>query len=397
MQASTLINSLNQFIDSQANSLVAIRRHLHQHPELSGREFETTEFIAGKLREMGVPYRLGPDNRGLVVDLGNPEPTRRLAIRADLDAIPVHDAKQVDYRSSIDSVMHACGHDAHSTILLGVIESLSRIFSETQPEYAVRAIFQPEEETATGARRMINFGVLDGVDAILGAHVDPKRAVGTVALRSGVVTAHCTEVFVEVIGQGGHAARPHDTIDPIETTILFVSACNSINPRAVDALHPFVLSFTCIHGGQEPNIIPDRVEIKGTLRTVSEESRKIVIENIHRIAQGMAAATGAQIKVEFGTVVPSVIANSELTRLAQDSCIKLLGQENVIEMYQGSMGGEDFAFYSKAVPAAFLRMGCAGANTGHLPLHNSGFDIDERVLPLGVKALTTIALDYFSQ
>ncbi len=397
MQASTLINSLNQFIDSQANSLVAIRRHLHQHPELSGREFETTEFIAGKLREMGVPCRLGPDNRGLVVDLGHPEPTRRLAIRADLDAIPVQDAKQVDYRSSIDSVMHACGHDAHATILLGVIESLSHIFSETQPEYAVRAIFQPEEETATGARRMIEFGALDGVDAILGAHVDPKRAVGTVALRSGVVTAHCTEVFVEVIGQGGHAARPHDTIDPIETTILFVSACNSINPRAVDALHPFVLSFTCIHGGQEPNIIPDRVEIKGTLRTVSEESRKIVIENIHRIAQGMAAATGAQIKVEFGTVVPSVIANSELTRLAQDSCIKLLGQENVIEMYQGSMGGEDFAFYSKAVPAAFLRMGCAGANTGHLPLHNSGFDIDERVLPLGVKALTTIALDYFSQ
>ena len=375
--------------------MIQIRRYLHQHPELSGSEFKTTKFLAQKLEKMDLTYRLGPEDRGLIVDLGNPNPNRRLAIRADIDAIPVQDSKDVEYRSQVESVMHACGHDAHSTILLGVVNSLQQVFEKTKPEYGVRAIFQPEEETALGAKRMIESGVLDGVDAIIGAHVDPKRRVGTVGIRSGVVTAHCTEVHVEIIGRGGHAARPHETIDPIAAAVQFISACNALVPRSVNALHPFVLSFTCINGGERSNVIPDKVIVKGTLRTLTEDARVRVFERVNKIAEGIATMTEAQIKVDFGLIVPSVIADADMTTLARRSCEKLLGHEKVAEIQQASMGGEDFAFYSNNLPAAFVRLGSAGPNTGSLPLHNSGFDIDETVLPLGAKIMSAIALEYF--
>ena len=375
--------------------MIQTRRYLHAHPELSGSEFETTQFLVDKLRELDVQFRIGPDDRGIIVDLGNPEAKRRLAIRADIDAIPVHDSKTVDYRSKVDSVMHACGHDAHSTILLGVVVSLHEFLAVHQPDIAVRAIFQPEEETAQGAKRMIEFGALENVQAIIGAHVDPRRAVGTVGIRPGVVTAYCTEVIVQFSGRGGHAARPHETIDPVAAAAQFVTQCNATIPRNVDALDPFVLTFTCINGGQTSNVIPDEVEIKGTLRTLSEESRQRVFSKVKEIGEGIAHASGVSVDVDFGLIVPSVIADLELTRLAERTCKKLLGESNVSHIEKPSMGGEDFAFYSTDLPAAFIRLGCAGPTTGSIPLHNSGFDIDERVLAIGAKIMASIAVDYF--
>ena len=387
---------LNQYVDANADQLVNLRRHLHRHPELSGHEFATTRFLAEKLDALGLSFRIGPEERGLVVDLGPADASRRLAMRADIDAIPVDDTKNVDYRSSVANVMHACGHDAHSTILIGALGSLKKWFDSEPRDFAIRAIFQPEEETARGAQRLIEWGALDGVDAIIGAHVDPSRQVGTIGLRSGAVSAHCDEIFVEIEGKGGHAARPHQTIDPIAAAVQFVNSCYGEVPRAINSQQPVVLSFASIQGGERSNVIPDMVRMCGTLRSLDSAARQKTIDTVNRIASGVAMATGAQIHVRFGLMVPAVVADVQLTEMVRKAAINLLGIESVSEIPHASMGGEDFAFYCQQIPAAFIRLGSAGDLTGDLPLHNSGFDIDERVLTLGAKVFAHSVVDYFS-
>ena len=377
--------------------LVAIRRHLHRNPELSGREFNTTRFLAAELESLGIPYSLGPENRGLVVDLGNPNAERRLAIRADIDAIAVSDVKQVEYRSLVDSVMHACGHDAHSSILLGTVKALHKYIDVQPTEHAIRAIFQPEEETATGAQRMIQFGVLEGVTSIIAAHVDPSRPVGKIALRPGVVTAHCNEISIDIIGKGGHAARPHETVDPIELAVEFISACYEAVPRYEQSEHPVVLSFTAIQGGEQSNVIPEKVRLLGTMRSLEQTTRERAIAKVHEFAKELGEEKGAEIQVNFGLVVPSVLADESLTGFVREVGSDVLGAENVLEIPEPSMGGEDFAFYSQQLPASLVRLGCRGEKTGGLPLHNSGFDIDEGVLPVGMQVMTSVATRFLNQ
>lgn len=391
-----LNKTLCQVVDNLESELVDLRRHLHRYPELSGQEFETTRFLAEQLDGLGVPYRLGPEQRGLVVDFGPAQPRRRLALRADIDAIPVQDSKNVDYRSRVANVMHACGHDAHSTILLGALRALHQWFQQEQPNFGVRAIFQPEEETATGARRMIEWGVLDGVNAIFGLHVDPDRPLGTIGLKNGPVTAHCDEVLVEVRGKGGHAARPHETIDPIAAAVQLISASYVGIPRAVNSHESVVFSFGSIMGGEVSNVIPDRVSLMGTLRTLDAQARQAAIDVVRRGAEGVMVSTGTEIHLDFGTIVPSVVADRHLTDLIRQSSEELLGSRNVQEIPRASMGGEDFAFYCQTLPAAFIRLGCAGRQRGNLPLHNSGFDIDEGALAIGSKILALAAVHYFN-
>ncbi len=389
------MNAVSDFIQRYAQSAVDVRRHLHQRPELSGKEFETTQFLARQLSAAGIPFQWGPEKRGLVVDLGNPDATQRLGLRADMDALAIKDGKSATYRSQVDSVMHACGHDAHSAILLATIKTLHQMFEINPPEHAIRAIFQPEEETATGALRMIEFGVLDNVTAIVAAHVDPLRAVGDIGIRSGVVTAHCDEIFVEVRGRSGHAARPAETVDPIEITANFISNCYTAVPRYTDSARLVVLSFTAVHGGQQHNVIPDQVNILGTMRSLNSSARENAIARIHETAEEMEGATGAKIDVRFGMEVPSVMADIKTTQVVQAICQRLLGSNHVQDIPLPSMGGEDFAFYSQRLPAAFVRLGCRGDTVGHFPLHSCQFDIDERVLSVGAQVMTHLALDFF--
>ncbi len=392
-----ILNSfITEHVDAIESQLIAVRRHLHQHPEISGSEYQTTQYLADQLTQHEISFQLGPDDRGIIADLGNDPASRRIAIRADIDAIPIHDSKKVEYRSRVNNVMHACGHDAHSAILLGAVTCLQHWFRETRCPGAVRAIFQPEEETMRGARQLIDWGALKGVDAILGLHVDPHRAAGTVGLKAGPVTAQCDEVLIEIVGQGGHAARPHETCDPIAAATQFLSACYALVPRAVASQHPVVLSFGSIAGGDACNVIPDSVSIKGTLRTLDPDSRIIALEKIQQIAEGVSQSTRTQFHLNDGKMVPSILADSELTDLVQLASTELLGPDQVVSIAQASMGGEDFAFYSEQLPASFVRLGCAGPHTGKRPLHHCEFDIDEKVLTTGAKVLAMSAARYMT-
>ena len=361
---------------------------------MSGSEFETTQYLAEKLSEAGIAYRIGPDNRGLVVDLGDQSSQQRLALRADLDALAIQDAKNVDYRSGVEEVMHACGHDVHSSILLAAVITLHRLFEQSPPSYAIRAIFQPEEETASGALKMIEFGALDGVSAIVGAHVDPHRAVGLIGVRSGVICAHCDEVFVDVRGRGGHAARPSETIDPVELSARFISSCYQEVPRYGDE-PKVILSFTTVHGGYQQNVIPDEVKIVGTMRSIDEAKRSQAIESVTKIAAEISDETSAEIAVRLGMEVPSVMGDEVTTQVVRDICENVLGVDCVQSIAKPSMGGEDFAFYSHQLPAAFIRLGCKGESSGHYPLHNCRFDVDEGVLNVGARVMTHVALNFF--
>lgn len=390
--------TFSQLIDSRYEYLVDVRRHMHRNPELSGCERNTTKYLAELLAKEYLPFSVGPEDRGLIVDLGDPDAQRRIALRADIDAIPVQDTKSVAYRSTVENVMHACGHDAHSTMLLGGLILLRHWFETEQPEgVAVRAIFQPEEETASGARRLIQHGVLENVNAIIGGHVDPSRPVGSIGIRDGVITAHCDEVEIEIIGRGGHAARPHETIDPIAAAVQFISSVYASTGRSVDVQSPVVLTFGQIIGGHGSNVIPDRVHIRGTLRTLCSKARQETIDTVSKIAAGVASATGTRINAEFGLTVPSIVADPAMTQLVRETCRSVLGEHHVEKIRRPSMGGEDFAFYTQKLPASFVRIGCAGAEAGNLPLHNSSFDIDETVLPVGAQILSNCAIQFLNQ
>lgn len=384
-------------IQRHAGSLSEIRRHLHQHPELSGQEYQTTEFLAKELSGANIPFRLGPDRRGIIVDLGAENAQQRIALRADIDALPVDDAKQTDYRSRVQTVMHACGHDAHATILLATVKVLHELFAQHSPRHAVRAIFQPEEETATGARTMIESGALEGVTAIVAAHVDPLRESGTVGLRSGIISAHCDEVFVEVVGRSGHAARPREAIDPVEIAAELIYRCYQKVPRYTEAADRLVLSFTVIQGGAQCNVIPDMVSIKGTMRSLDPPMREAAIANMNSIVQELEQSTGAKISLRFGLEVPSVIGDENATDVVRSICTRVLGQNQVQPIPYPSMGGEDFAFYSRRVPAAFIRLGSRSPDIGQYPLHNCRFDIDEGVLTMGLNVMTHIGSNFFAE
>ncbi len=385
-------NSIKRY----ARMLSDIRRHMHRHPEVSGKEYETTKYLAYELAKYSIPCRLGPDSRGLIVDLGNPDADKRLAIRADIDAIPVQDHKQVAYRSTVADVMHACGHDAHSSILLGTVLTLHEVLSDKLKKGAVRAIFQPEEEVAKGATAMINFGALEGVTAIVAGHVDPTRDIGKIGFRAGINTAHCNEISVAIRGRGGHAARPHETIDPVEIGSRFILECYAAVPRYTEQAKQVVVSFTSFHGGDSYNVISDEVRLSGTMRSLDQQSREDAICAIKNVAAKIAQETGATIKANFGVVVPSLVTNPELTAFAKGVAAEIFGEDKIEDIREPSMGGEDFAFYSQCVPASFARIGSRGPDVGNLPLHNSSFDIDEQSLVVGVNLFTNLALQYLS-
>ena len=378
-----------------AHQLTEIRRYIHQHPEESGFEFQTTKYLAEQVERLGFRYSIGPNQRGLIVDLGAPEAKRRIGLRADIDAIPVADTKQTAYRSKNPKCMHACGHDAHSTMLLGAIQRIS-LWMDQHPdcELAVRAIFQPEEETAQGAKSLIQHGVLDGVDAIVGMHVDPSRPAGTIGWQTGVHTAHCNEIKIRISGRSGHAARPHESVDPIAVGVQFVQMAYSTIQRMVDSRNATVFTICQFSGGHSSNVTPDEVHLQGTLRTHCRTSRETVIQHLSNLTSSLASTTGARFDLQFGTEVPAVLNDPEVTRLARAAAIDIVGEPCVHEITKASMGGEDFAFYSQEIPASFIRLGCAGQEIGSLPLHNSGFDIDESILTIGADFFARAVVQY---
>jgi amidohydrolase len=383
-------------VDDLAERMVALRRHLHAHPEPSGEELKTSLHLYQLFDEMGLPVRMGPEGCGVVVDCRSENAPRRIAMRADIDALRIQDQKQVAYRSSVPNIMHACGHDVHTATAFGALAALDRLENERVLPWPVRwrGIFQPAEETSQGARAMIAAGALKGVAAIVSLHVDPTRPAGTVGIRPGVFTANCDAIRVTVQGRGGHAARPHESNDPIAAAAELISTLYQFVPRATDSQDAVVVSFGQVHGGQNANVIPEQVVLEGTVRTLDAQVREKTIAHIRTLADGIERVTGTRLDVCFETGIPSVYNDRRLTEMVGDVSTALLGADNVVIMPRPSMGSEDFAAYLEHVPGTMFRLGAA-SDSGPAPgLHTPNFDVDERCLVVGAKILAQTVVQW---
>lgn len=369
--------------------MIALRRHLHAHPEPSGEELQTSLRLYQIFDELRLPVRMGPEGCGVVVESRDQKGPRRAALRADIDALRIEDQKQAPYRSTVPEVMHACGHDAHTATVFGALSALEQLEREGALPWPVtwRGVFQPAEETSNGAKAMVAAKALKDVQAIFSMHVDPTRRAGTVGIRAGVLTASCDSLRVIVHGRGGHAARPHESTDPIAAAAELISTLYQFVPRATDSQDAVVVSFGQIHGGQNANVIPEQVALEGTLRTLDRAVREKTIAHIRTLAEGIEQVTGTTLEVCFAGSMPSVVNDEVLTTLVSDAAIELLGEENVTSLPRPSMGSEDFAVYLEHVPGVMFRLGAAGENGTWTGLHTPTFDVDERCLTVGAKIL----------
>ena len=383
---------IDGYIDGIADKLCTIRRYLHAHPEPSGGEFQTALYIAQRLKEAGIAHRVIPSQRGVVTEHAKPGGAPVVALRADMDALRLQDAKEVPYRSSHEGVMHACGHDAHCAMVMGASLALHHCRESLPWPTGWRSLFQPAEETSEGALEMVQAGAVQDTDAIVALHVDPELAVGRVAVRHGPLTAFCAGIDVAIRGHGGHAARPHHTIDPIAVAIQFVNSIYQFVPRSIDSREPTVVSFGVFEGGKNPNTIPPLVRLSGTIRTMSSVGAKQVKERIRGIAHGLQEASGAQIDVSFSPGPDAVINDPLVTDVCAYAATSVVGKDHVDTLRMPSMGGEDFSAYLVHVPGCMLRLGVAGPSGPRHFLHSPDFDIDERALAIGAKILARAAV-----
>ncbi len=390
---------IDESVDALAEQMIALRRHLHAHPEPSGEELQTSLHLYQFFDELRLPVRMGPEGCGVVVESRDQKANRRVAIRADIDALRIEDQKQAPYRSTVPQVMHACGHDAHTATVFGALSALAQLEKEGALPWPVtwRGIFQAAEETSTGARAMVAAKALAGVDAILSMHVDPTRRAGTVGIRAGIFTANCDALRVTVQGRGGHAARPHESTDPIAAAAELISTLYQFVPRATDSQDAVVVSFGQIHGGRNANVIPEEVVLEGTVRTLDRAVREKTIAHIRTLAEGIEQVTGTKLDVCLERGTPSVYNDEGLTETLSDVAIQLLGVDNVTCMPRPSMGSEDFAVYLEHVPGVMFRLGAAGDHGSWSGLHTPTFDVDERCLAVGAKILARTAVELAKQ
>ena len=380
---------LDAIVAEQAGRVVDLRRHLHRHPEPSGAEHETSQLLYQNLLELGLDARIGPEGCGVVADNPADAGAPRIAFRGDIDALRIQDEKLVEYRSRRDGVMHACGHDAHASVAYGVASALAELERRGHAPWPLtwRAVLQPEEETAAGARKMIAKGALDNVRAIFAMHVDPMRPCGAVGICAGPMTANCDGLEFVIHGQGGHGARPHESHDPIAATAQLINALYQFVPLATDSFDAVVLSIGQVSSGQNPNVIPDRAELSGTLRTLSAAVREQTIEKIRQIMRGVSEVTATEIELTFTASIPSVQNDPNATEIVRMAAAEVVDVEGIQPITRPSMGSEDFACFVEEIPGAMFRLGVASDLSTVTPLHTPRFDIDEAALQLGVRIL----------
>jgi amidohydrolase len=373
--------------------LIRIRRHIHRHPELSGHEQQTAALVAGELRRWGWQVREGVGRTGVVAELG-PAKGPLVALRVDMDALPIEERTHLAYASSRQGLMHACGHDIHTAVGLGVARLLAGVAERLTAR--VRLLFQPAEETAEGAAWMRADGAMDGVQALFGVHVFPSLAVGTVGVRSGSLTAAAGELEVEVLGEGGHGARPHQSTDAIWIAARVVSGLQEAISRRLDPLHPVVVSFGLIEGGKAFNVIADHVRLLGTVRCLDLELHAQLPGWIEDTVHALCRGHGGEARVHYRCISPPVHNDAALTELVAESAVALLGRARVQWLEQPSLGAEDFAELLKDTRGTMFRLGVAGPE-GCSPLHSNSFNPDEACLEVGVKVLTLSLLRWMER
>lgn len=377
-------------VESLTEQLRGWRRYLHQNPELSFAEFETADYIESELKAMGLaPVRLA--KTGVYVDIeGLPGP-HAVAIRADIDALPVEEETGLAFASARKGVMHACGHDGHAAIALGVAKRLLG----AREEFAgrMRVFFQPAEELPPGgAREMIADGVLDGIDAVIGLHLWSFLPVGVAGLAIGPLTANSDFFDVEIQGRGGHGAVPQTAVDAVIVGSAIVQRLQAIVSRQVDPLEPIVITVGSFHAGSKHNIIADKAVLQGTVRTASEAVREFVEAEMIRVCRGVADSYGATAKFRYTRGYPAVVNHSHAVKIFEDVCRRRLGEAGV-SWVRPTMVGEDFAYYLRERPGAFLLLGAGSQEANsEFPHHHPRFTVDESALEQGVDILTDTAL-----
>lgn len=373
--------------------LVERRRDFHRHPELSFEEYRTAGIVADWCRELGLEVQTGVAKTGVVARLRGAYPGKTVALRADMDALPIQDIKTCEYKSTIDGKMHACGHDAHTTMVLGAASVLSALKDELAGD--VVFIFQPAEEGPGGAEPMIAEGALEGVDFILGQHMAPVLPVGTIGVSNGPAMAAPDEFFLKVKGVGGHGAYPHMTVDAVQIAAQVVTGLQAVVARQVDPLQAAVLTIGSIHGGVRTNVIADLVEMKGTVRTFDPFLREEMPRRMEAIINGITSGYGASYEFEYKKMYPALINPQEGYDLVKEFGNDVLGQGKVIDL-PPSMGGEDFAYFLQKVPGCFYWLGCKHPQPIYegYNIHHPGFDIDEESLFVGVRLLVEGTLAY---
>ena len=383
------MNSLQQRIQQLAKQyhqeFINVRHHLHAHPELSYQEFETSKYIQQQLQQIGIPFEIKATTGVIGVLKGKNPDKKIIALRADIDALPIKEANTVSYKSVHEGIMHACGHDVHTTCLLGA----SKILNELKAEWegTIKLIFQPgEEKNPGGASLLIKEGVLENPkpQAIFGLHVHPQLETGKLSFRGGQVMASADEIYITIKGKGGHAAAPHLTADTILIASQLVVALQQIISRNNNPLSPSVLSITSFQGGYTTNVIPSEVKLMGTFRALSEEWRFKAHELIRKQATALVTGMGAELDLHIDIGYPSVFNNEILNEKARALSEEYLGAEN-IETTEMRMGAEDFGFYTQQIPGCFFRLGSGNAQKGiSSGVHTPTFNIDEKAIEVGM-------------
>ncbi|MEM7726220.1 MAG: M20 family metallopeptidase [Cyanobacteria bacterium P01_A01_bin.45] len=364
--------------------LIEIRRHIHSHPELSGKEYQTAAFVAGVLSSNGLHVEEGVGKTGVIGELkGNGEDKRILAIRTDMDALPILERSGLDFSSRTEGIMHACGHDVHTTVGLGTAMVLSEMGVDLPGK--VKFLFQPAEEIAQGANWMVEDGAMKDVDAILGLHVFPSIPGGSIGLRYGALTAAADDLEITIIGESGHGARPHEAIDAIWIASQVITTLQQSISRTQNPLRPVVLSIGKINGGRAPNIIADQVKLLGTVRSLHPETRERLPQWIEQIVANVCSSYGAKYHVDYRQGVPSVQNDYTLTQIMQSAAEEAWGGEKVQVLPEPSLGAEDFSVYLEHAPGTMFRLGVGlqEKKVNH-PLHHPQFEVDESAIVTGV-------------
>lgn len=376
------------FTDAEAALLVDLRRDLHAHPELSWKEVRTQARLEDALRGAGITDVRRIADTGLVARVPGTVPGAPVvALRGDIDALPIHEATDLPYASHHDGVMHACGHDVHASWAVGAALLLHR----TPAHGDVLVVFQPAEEIGQGASRVLDTGVLDGARAIFGAHVDRRFEVGQVVAQSGPLAASTDSFSITLTGAGAHGARPHEAADPVVGLAALVTALQTIVSRRLDPAQPGVVTVGMVHGGTAPNIIPASVSLHGTVRATTGAARDLIVSEVDRLAFGVAAAYRLEAVVEWGDRTPPVVNSPDGAQWAAAAAARVLGADAVVPLGTTNMGGEDFAFYLERLPGCFLRIGARQPGGDVIAAHSPRFQPAEEALFIGAAVLAECA------
>ena len=393
-------DQLKAEIDELVPGLIALRRDLHEHPELAFEEVRTSSIAAERLRAIGLEVQTGVAKTGVVGLLQGEAhdnshlPTKTLAIRADMDALPIHEQNEVDYRSHIDGKMHACGHDGHTSILLTVADILSKHRSEFKGN--IKFIFQPAEESVGGAKPMVEQGVMKGVDGLIGLHLMSTMPVGYVGVRAGSVYASADKFTLTVRGKGGHAAMPNGAVDPIVISAYIITALQTLISRETSPFSPAVITIGIIQAGTAFNIIPETATLHGTMRAYTPIHRIYLSRRITEIANGIATSMGGSCDVDLVDGCPPCINDPAMTEVVYRAAIETVG-EKFVDPSENVMttGSDDMSYFLQSVPGCYFIVGAQNKEKGaYYPHHHPHFNIDEDALPVGVEVLTRAALDF---